>query len=86
MILNTRPHELHTSIFLTVVAGQAPASGYTLHAASDVVPSLSQAHRGHTHAHGGRAGQLDQQDVVVDSVAIVTGVLEHLGEQESNDN
>ena len=72
--------------FHTIVAGQAPARGHTLHAALKDVISLSQAHGGHTHVQGGGGGQLDKQDVVVDGEAVVTGVLEHLGEGESNDN
>lgn len=79
------PHS-HLSIFLTVVAGQAPASGHTLHATFKVVPGCSQAHRGHAHSNGGWAGQLDQQDVVVDGETIVAGVLENLREKESKDN
>lgn len=60
------------------MAGQAPAGGHTLHASGEVVSGLGHAHGGNTHVHLGGAGQLDQQDVVVDGVAVVAGVLEHL--------
>lgn len=63
---------------LTVVAGQAPAAGHTPHASGEVVSGLSHTHRGNTHAHLSGAGQLDEQDVVVDGVAVVVGVLENL--------
>lgn len=63
---------------LTVVAGQTPAAGHTLHATGEVVSGLSHTHGGHTHVHLGGAGQLDERDVVVDAVAVVAGVLEHL--------
>lgn len=67
---------------LTVVAGQAPAAGHTLRASREVVSGLSHTHRGNTHVHLGGAGQLDEQDVVVDGVAVVAGVLEHLTEND----
>lgn len=63
---------------LTVVAGQAPAAGHTPHASGEVVSGLSHTHGGNTHAHLSGAGQLDEQDVVVDGVAVVVGVLENL--------
>lgn len=63
---------------LTIVAGQAPATGHTLHASWEVVSGVGHAHGGHSCVHLGGAGQLDEQDVVVDGVAVVVGVLEHL--------
>ena len=63
---------------LTVVAGQAPSRGHTLHAAGEDITALGHTHGGHTHAQLGRAGQLDQQDVVVGGVLVVAGVLEDL--------
>ncbi len=63
---------------LTVVTGQAPAAGHTLHASREIVSSLSDTHRGNTHVHLCGGGQLDEQDVVVDGEAVVFGVLEHL--------
>lgn len=63
---------------LTVVAGQPPAAGDTLHASGEVVAGLGHADGRHAHVHLGGAGQLDEQDVVVDGEAVVAGVLEHL--------
>ena len=44
---------------LTIVAGQAPASGHTLHASREVVSSLSHTHRGNMHVQLGGGGQLN---------------------------
>lgn len=63
---------------LTVVPGQAPARGHTLHASGEVVCALSHAHGGNTRVHLGGRGQLDEQDVVVDGEAVVVGVFEDL--------
>lgn len=65
------------------MAGQTPAAGHTLHASGEVVSGLSHANGGNAHVHPDGTGQLDEQDVVVDGVAVVVGVLEHLA---GNDN
>ena len=63
------------------MVGQPPSIGHTLHATGEVVTGLCHTHGGHTHAQLGRAGQLDQQDVVVDGELVVAGVLEDLAEK-----
>lgn len=68
---------------LTVVAGKAPAAGHTLHASGEVVSGFGHTHRGNTHVHLCGAGQLDEQDVVVDGESVVAGVLEHLTGNDS---
>lgn len=65
-------------VALTVVASQAPTAGNTLHASGVVVSGLCHTHRGHAHVQLSRGGQLDEQDVVVDGVAVVLRVLENL--------
>ena len=65
-------------IFSTVVSGQTPSGGDTPHTTGEVVVGLSRTDGRHTGVHLGGRGQLDQEDVVVDGVAIVTGVLEDL--------
>lgn len=63
---------------LTIVAGQAPAAGHTLHASWEVIVGFGHAHGGNSCVHLNGTGQLDEQDVVVDGVAVVLGVLEDL--------
>lgn len=72
--------------WLTIVAGQAPAAGHTLHASGEVVCGLGHAHGGHVCVQLGGAGQLDEQDVVVDGVAVVAGVLEYLSGSDMVDS
>lgn len=66
--------------WLTIVASQTPAASHTAHASGEVISSLGHTHWGHTCAQLGRAGQLDERDVVVDGVAVIVGVLEDLRE------
>lgn len=63
---------------LTIVIGQTPASGHTRHASREVIAGLSHADGGNAKVDLGGAGQLDQGDVIVDGVAVVVGVSEHL--------
>lgn len=63
---------------LTVVACQAPAGCHTPHASREVVTTLGDTHGRHAHVHLDGAGELDEQDVVVDGVAVVARVFEHL--------
>lgn len=63
---------------LTIVASQAPAAGHTFHATREVIWRLSHAHRWHAYVQLGGARQLDEQDVIVDGVAIVLWVFENL--------
>lgn len=58
--------------------GQTPSRGDALPATVEVVAGLSNTHRRHAEVHLGGGGQFDQKDVVVDGVAVVTGVLEDL--------
>lgn len=64
---------------ITIVAGQAPARSHTLQASREVVCGLSQTHWRHSDINLGGGGQLDEQDVIVDGVAVVVRMLEHLG-------
>lgn len=72
--------------WLTIVAGQAPTAGHTLHASGEVVSGRGHAHGGHACVQLGGAGQLDEQDVVVDGVAVVAGVLEYLSGSDMVDS
>lgn len=63
---------------LTIVTGQAPSARHTLHASAEVVSGLSHTYWGHMCVHLGGAGQFDECDVMIDGVAVIPGVLEHL--------
>lgn len=75
--------DVRLSLYLfwfTIVASQTPAASHTVHASGVVISSLGHTHWGHTWAQRGRAGQLDERDVVVDGVAVIVGVPENLRE------
>lgn len=71
---------------LTVVASQAPAAGHTSRATREIICGLGHTHRGHAYVHLGGLCQLDEQDVIVDGVAIVLGVFENLRRDDLNCN
>ncbi len=68
----------------TVILGQAPSRGHTLHASREVVGGFREAHGRHLKAELSGAGQLDQDDVVVDGENVELRVLENLDEEETN--
>ncbi len=69
---------------LTVILGQAPSRGHTVHASREVVGGFSEAHGRHLSAELSGSGQLDQEDVVIDGVAVVIRVLDGLGEMDTD--
>ena len=63
---------------VTIAVGQAPAGGYARCSWSEVICGLGHTHRGHMPVHLGRAGQLEERDVVVKAGIVVVGMPEHL--------
>ena len=55
---------------LTVVAGQTPAAGHTLHARGEDIAALTQTHRGDGGSQDSGGSQLDEGDVVVDGSGV----------------
>lgn len=51
---------------ITIVSGQAPAAGDTLHTTLEVIIGLSHTHRRHTGVELGRSGQFDHSNIIVD--------------------
>lgn len=62
----------------TIVSGQTPSRGYTLHSTREAVRCFTKAHRRHMCVELSRGGQFDQCDVIVDGEAAVVGVPEDL--------
>jgi len=69
---------------LTIVPGQTPSRGHTLHASREVVSGFSETHGRHMSVDLSRRGQLDQEDVVVDGEAVVVRVLDGLWEEDTD--
>lgn len=69
---------------LTIISGQTPSRGHTLQATREVIAGFSETHRRHVSAELSRSGQLDQEDVVVDGVAVVVRVLDGLCEKDTD--
>ena len=63
---------------LTVVAGQTPAAGHTLHARGEDIAGLTQTHGGDGGSQDSGGSQLDEGDVVVDGSGVPFGVGEDL--------
>ncbi len=68
----------------TIVLGQAPSRGHTLHASREVVGGFSETHGRHLSVELRGGGQLDQEDVVVDGEAVVVRVLENLYKEDTH--
>lgn len=64
--------------------GQAPSRGHTLHASREVVKGFREAHRRHVSVELSGSGQLDQEDVVVEGVAVVVRVHDGLWEKDTD--
>lgn len=64
--------------------GQAPSRGYTLHASREVVKGFREAHGRHVSVELSGSGQLDQEDVVVEGVAVVVRVHDGLWEKDTD--
>ena len=63
---------------LTVVAGQTPAGGHTVHARGKDIAGLTQTHGGDGGSQDSGGSQLDEGDVVVDGSGVPSGVGEYL--------